>query len=89
MPILRAGEFGNASKARDSLVIAARISSGVAVRLSDVAEALQSFQDGMMTTSAKLQGDIRLPLTEASKAASECGARSVVLFAGVPHVADA
>ena len=74
--------------ARPRIIIACRLSAGLALPLNALREALgQCFQDGMITTRPETLGpDYQLPLTEQGRAAEQSGQRSMLLFAAVPYL---
>ena len=72
--------------ARPRLIVACRLSAGVALPLHALREALGAcFRDGMLTTRPETLGpDYQLPLTEQGEATEGQGQRSMLLFAAVP-----
>lgn len=77
------------SSTRPKLIVACRLSAGIAVPIYALRGALGTggaFPDGMMTTNPDSLGpEYRLPLSELGRAAEGNGQRSILLFAAVPY----
>ena len=72
---------------RPSLVVAARLTGGVAVPISSVIATFKDCPDGMLSTSLDgVTSDFDLPMSEECKTGHEKGQRSILLLASVPHV---
>jgi len=73
---------------RPKLIVACRLSAGIAVPIYTLRAALGAdgaFPDGMMTTNPESLGpEYRLPLSELGKAAEGNGQRSILMFSAVP-----
>lgn len=73
---------------RPKLIVACRLSAGIAVPIYTLRAALGKdgcFPDGMMTTNPESLGpEYRLPLSELGKAAEGNGQHSILLFSAVP-----
>lgn len=76
-----------AMPSRPRLIIACRLSAGVALPLYALRKALGCcFKDGMITTRPESIGpDYQLPLTEHGTVTEQQGQRSMLLFAAVPE----
>jgi len=74
-------------KIRPKVIVAARLSAGVALPLVVMKMALgDCFGDGMITTNPETLGpEYQLPLSAAGKAVEAAGQRSLLLFAAVPE----
>ena len=78
--------FGKAQP-RPRLIIACRLSAGVALPLGELKAALgDCFLDGMLTTDAsRLSSEFQLPLSSSGKVVeAKHNQKSILLFAGVP-----
>ena len=83
------GEWGAApsSDGRPSLVVAARLTGGIAIQLSSVLSAFRNCRDGMVSISTDaVNKDFNLPKTEQCIEADQQGQRSMLFLASVPHV---
>jgi len=73
---------------RPQLIIACRLSGGVAIPLSTLKRVLsqnETFFDGMITTNVDSLGpEYRLPMSELGKQADSKGQKSMLLFVAVP-----
>ena len=73
---------------RPQLIIACRLSGGVAIPLSTLKRVLsqnEAFFDGMITTNVDSLGpEYRLPMSELGKEAESKGQKSMLLFVAVP-----
>ena len=79
----RRGEWGAARDAEHSLVVAARLSAGIAVPLAALCGALDACKDAMLSIGGASDGtDLDLPLSAASRAAD---AKTILVCAGVPR----
>ena len=76
-----------AGSIRPKVIVAARLSAGVALPLMAMKTALgDCFGDGMITTNPETLGpEYQLPLSAAGKAVEAAGQRSMLLFAAVPE----
>ncbi len=74
------------STTRPRLIVACRLSAGVALSLSALRDALGAcFRDGMITTKPESLGAAyQLPLRATGHVVEESGQRSMLLFAAVP-----
>lgn len=77
----------SAGPKRPRLIIACRLSAGVALPLGALRGALgPCFKDGMITTRPESLGaEYQLPLTDAGRVVEAQGQRSMLLFAAVPE----
>lgn len=83
------GEWGAASSpdGRPSLVVAARLTGGIAIKLSSVLSAFKSCRDGMVSISTEsVNADFNLPKTEQCLEADQQGQKSMLFLASVPHI---
>jgi hypothetical protein len=79
----RRGEWGAARDAEHSLVVAARLSAGIAVPLAALCGALDACNDSMLSIGGASDGtDLDLPPSAASRAAD---AKTILVCAGVPR----
>ena len=83
------GEYGADSQANcgglGNIVVAARISGGVALRLHSFVNAFGRCKDGMLTTSTEsVSKDFDLPMSEQAIVAQEQGQLSILVLATVP-----
>lgn len=91
LSLRKQGEYGSVPRkdGRSNLVIAVRISAGVAVSILDVSNALSACRDGMITVSCKsVADDFDLPMTEQCMEAHQQGQKSILFLVSVPHVDD-
>lgn len=92
-PVTTAGGNGGgvAGGERPRLILACRLSAGVALPLVALRTALgPCFVDGMVTTHPEsLSESYQLPLSASGMAVEAAGQRSVLLFAAVPHTPTA
>jgi len=89
--IRKPGEYGAApsTDGRPSLVIAARLTGGVAVPISTIVNVFKSCRDGMISTSGEnVTKEFQLPMSEQCREAHERGQKSILFLASVPHVAE-
>lgn len=82
------GEWG-ATQDREALVLAARLTAGVALPLGALCAVVRTCRDGLLTLETdKIDQTFNLPLSDQGRAAQESGQRSILLMAAVPHLAD-
>merc|ERR1712091_627036 len=67
------------------LVVAARISAGVAVSMDALTSAIRVCKDGLLTVAEDtVDADFNLPLSEQATCAQNSGQKSIILLASVP-----
>ena len=82
------GEWG-ATQDREALVLAARLTAGVALPLGALCAVVRTCRDGLLTVDTdKVDPTFDLPLSDQGKAAQGSGQRSILLMAAVPHLTD-
>ena len=83
------GEWGAAPSpdGRPSLLVAARLTGGLAIKLSPLLHAFKHCRDGMVTISSEsINKDFNLPKTEQCLEADCQGQRSMLFLASVPNL---
>lgn len=84
----KSGQWG-AGSTGPSLVIAARMTAGVAIPLGTLCNAMRVCRDGMLAVSTdRIHEEFDLPLTDQGVTADERGQKSVLVFASVPNLED-
>lgn len=85
----KAGQYGAApsNDGKSSLVVAARVTGGVAIQLSSILSTFKSCHDGMITTSTEsINKEFNLPMSEQCSESHRRGQRSILFLASVPDV---
>lgn len=79
-----AGEWGAGASGGPRLVLAARISAGVAIPVDSAASALKLCTDGMLTVApARVGRDFVLPMSDEARVAQSSGQTSMLLLVSV------